>query len=74
MEFEPTTFCMGSGVCALNPRDEGAPACSRSRHRSEFERFLLKFSAMTNQGADGSALTAKAILASPYMTRISLCS
>ena len=42
--------------------------------RSEFERFLLKFSAMTDQGADGSAVTAKAILGSPYATGISLCS
>ena len=42
--------------------------------RSDFERFLLKFSAMTDQGADGSALTAKAILGSPYTTRISPCS
>jgi hypothetical protein len=34
--------------------------------RSDFERFLLKSSAMTDQGADGSAVTAKAILGSPY--------
>ena len=42
--------------------------------RSDFERFLLKSSAMTDQGADGSAVTAKAILGSPYATGISLCS